>query len=233
MTTGAWCMLINRWCRKYACLRSEKKEKVWVTETCQTELTEISKKKSVTKFVSPHKSPNRMWYMLQKVWLEKRCIWYKGEEIGTILHMVWQQARFLFFFFWLGRGARFVSVTPTVNSWGNSPPAWASSILQRTWAIGCWIYITKDPEVSQRVKVQHMIKQSHQIKYIRHQYLIEQIFETWTRHLLGNTQLWLKIFFCWSLSELVRYSVISQPDATRFTSRKLLSRLPDGIGEFG
>lgn len=116
MTTGAWCMLINRWGRKYACWWREKKEKVWVTETCQTALTEISK---VTKFASPHKSPNRMWYMLQKVWLETHRIWYKEKEIGTILHMLWQQARF-FFFFWQGRGASFVSVTPTVNSWENS-----------------------------------------------------------------------------------------------------------------
>lgn len=142
MTTGAWCLLINRWGR-------EKKEKKCEWQKLVRQRSPRYQK--VTKFASPHKSPNRMWYMLQKVWLETRCIWYKGREIGTILHMLWRQARFFFFFFFFdkGGGASFVSVTPTVNSWENSPSrsVWASSILQRTRAIGCWIYITKDHEL--------------------------------------------------------------------------------------
>lgn len=43
----AWCMLINRWGRKYACCWREKKENAWVTETCQAALTEISKSHKV------------------------------------------------------------------------------------------------------------------------------------------------------------------------------------------
>lgn len=149
MMTGAWCMLINRWGRKYACWWGEKKGKK--CEWQKLVRRHSPRYQKVTKFASPHKSPNRMWYMLQKVRLETHCIWYKGKEIGTILHMLWQQERlFFFFFFDEGGGAGFVSVTPTVNSWENSPSrsVEASSIVQRTRAIGCWIYITKEPELS-------------------------------------------------------------------------------------
>lgn len=178
MTTGAWCMLINRWGRKYAFWWREKKGEKNVSDRNLSDSSHREIKK-VAKFASPHKSPNPMWYMLQKVRVETRSIWYKGREIGTILHMVWQQARFFFFFFfWQERRAGFVSVTPMMNSWENSPsrPVWTSSILQRTWAIGCWIYITNPRELSQEVKVWQMIKPAHLFKYyMKHQYIIEQI----------------------------------------------------------
>lgn len=94
MTTGAWCMLINRWGRKRTLV-----EGGWGGKNASdrnlsdVRLGDIKK----SRFASPHKSPNRMWYMQQKVWLEKSSIWYKGEEIGTFLNTVWQPARFVFF----------------------------------------------------------------------------------------------------------------------------------------
>lgn len=51
------------------------------------------KYQKVTKFASRHKSPNHMWYELQKVPLETRHTRYKGAEIGTILHMLRMQGR--------------------------------------------------------------------------------------------------------------------------------------------
>lgn len=150
MTTGAWCMLINRWGRKYACRWREKKE---MCEWQKVVRQHSPRYQKVAKFASPHKSPNRMWYMLQKVRLETRCIWYKGKEIGTVLHMVWQQARFFFFLTREGGKLCFSDSYGGFLKKFTSRSVWTTCILQRTRAIGCWIYITKDPELSQGVKV--------------------------------------------------------------------------------
>lgn len=108
MTTGVWCMLINRWGGKYACCWWREKKGKKKCEWQKLVRQRSPRYQKVTKFASPHKSPNRMWYMLQKVWFERLCIWYKGKEIGTILHMLWQHVRV--FFFWQGEEGQALSL---------------------------------------------------------------------------------------------------------------------------
>lgn len=141
MTTGAWCMLINRWGRKYACWWGEKKGKK--CEWQKLVRRHSPRYQKVTKFASPHKSPNRMWYMLQRFDLKRTAFDIKEKKLGQFSICCGSKKD-------EGGGAGFVSVTPTVNSWENSPSrsVEASSIVQRTRAIGCWIYITKEPELS-------------------------------------------------------------------------------------
>lgn len=148
------------------------------------------KYQKVTKFASPHKSPNHMWYKLQKVWLETRRICHKEREIGTILHMLWLQGKVIFFFFYKGRGgASFVFVTLSVNSWEDSlsRAVCAACILQRARSIGCWIHGTKDLEPLQQ---EQAIKRTQQIRKAQFKSNIENIFFFCKRN--------LKIFFCCS-----------------------------------
>lgn len=99
--------------------REEEEEREWATETCQTELTKNIKKSQ--SFASLHKSLNHMWYLLQKVPLEKDCIWYKEAEIGAILHMVCKQVPV--FDEWVGVGGLCLCDT-------------YSEFLRKVWALG-------------------------------------------------------------------------------------------------
>lgn len=150
---------------------------MWVTETCQTALTEKSKK---SQSLRRHTRAQILCGICYKRFeLKHVASDIKEEKLGQF--SIWcgsKQDSFFFLFFWQERRAGFVSVTPMMNSWENSPsrPVWTSSILQRTWAIGCWIYITNPRELSQEVKVWQMIKPAHLFKYyMKHQYIIEQI----------------------------------------------------------
>lgn len=151
MTTGAWCLLINR------CGREEKggrKKKAWVTETCQTALTEISKKSQSLRHRTRAQIACGIRY--KRFGLKRFAFDIKEEKLGQFsICCGGKRGSSLFFFFDKGGGQSFVSLTPTVNSWEDSlsRSVWASSILQRARSIGCWIYITKDPELSQQVKV--------------------------------------------------------------------------------
>lgn len=148
MTTGAWCLLINRWGR-------EKKEKsVSDRNLSDSAHRDIKKSQSLRRHT---RAQIACGICYKRFDLKRIAFDIKEEKLGqfSICCGGKRDSSSSSFFFWQGRGASFVSVTPTVNSWENSPSrsVWASSILQRARAIGCWIYITKDRELSQQVKV--------------------------------------------------------------------------------
>lgn len=147
MTTGAWCLLINRWGR-------EKREKsVSDRNLSDSAHRDIKKSQSLR---SHTRAQIACGICYKRFELKRIAFDIKQEKLGQFSMCCGGKRDSSSPFFFVGGGGQALSLwhlrwIPEKNSLSRS--VWASPILQRARAIGCWIYITKDPELSQQVKV--------------------------------------------------------------------------------
>lgn len=133
MTTGAWCLLINRWGRG----GGGGEKSVSDRNLSDSAHRDIKKSQSLR---SHTRAQIACGVRYKRFALKCIASDIKQEKLGQF--SICCGGKRDSSFFCRGRGASFVFVTPTVNSWKKkkkslSRSVWASPILQRVWATGC------------------------------------------------------------------------------------------------